>query len=88
MIWNDPYIFHCTATVEGFTAYGHLGHLEPNVKEILIIIIPSMQDRPEARVITFHNHSDGFNRLYFFNGMINKKHPDKGSKLFLSLQLP
>ena len=68
-----------TDTVEDYTTYGHLGYLEANVKEILIVIIPSLQDKPEARIITFRNHSDGFNRLYFFNAMVNKVHRDKGN---------
>ena len=71
-------VFSMIVILEDYTTYGRLGNLESNIKEILVIILPSLRGRPEARVITFRNHSDGFNRLYFFNAMQNLVHPNKG----------
>lgn len=66
------------AIIEDFTVYGNLGSFELNIKNTLIIIVTSLQGNPEAKVVRFQNHSDGFNRLYFFNAMKNLRHPDKG----------
>lgn len=65
--------------VEDFTLYGHLSTFGSYIKDILIIIITGGTGKPEARVIIFKNHSDGFNRLYFFNAMQNYRHPQKGN---------
>ena len=64
--------------IDHFTTYGHLNRIESNIKETLIIIMTSLSGKPETRVILFQNHSDGFNRLYFFNAMKNSIQADKG----------
>lgn len=69
--------------MEDVTLYGHVNNFDSNIKDILIIIWTTQRAKPEARVITFRNHSDGFNRLYFFNAMQNSMHPDKGIYLIL-----
>jgi hypothetical protein len=65
--------------VEDFTLYGHLSSFESHIKDILIIIVTARTGKPGVRVITFKQHSDGFNRLYFFNAMQNFLNPQKGN---------
>jgi len=71
-------VYSYVVILEDFTAYGHLTNYDANFKETLIIILPSSFATPEIRILTFHNHSDGFNRLYFFNAMQNEQNPSKG----------
>ena len=64
--------------MEGYTLYGHLHSFESSIKDVLIVITTTLNRTPDSRVITFKNHSDGFNRLYFFNAMQNFMQPNKG----------
>lgn len=43
----------------------------------------SLSGKPETRIITFQNYSDGFNRLYFFNAMKNSIQANKGMTYYL-----
>ena len=64
--------------MEEYTLYGHISNFESTFKYILIVIVTTLEKNPDARVIIFEQHTDGFNRLFFFNAMQNFLHPQKG----------